>query len=1370
MIPRSLFSCLVLLLVLFTPHPFLYASPAEDIPESLKPWIPWVEHQDKTRFCPSRTGSPLPALCIWPHTLKLDLHEKGGTFSMDWELFAASPIPLPGEGTQMPRDVRVNGKAHPLLMEKGLPVLYLTPGKQRIEGRFLWPRIPDTLKLPPEIAQIEVRKNQSPLTGLLRDEEGRLWFRAPPSRNPRPAEPEHTSLRIYRKIQDGHPLEMETRIELSVSGEPRQEILPVPLPEKAVLVQVDSPLPLKPSMADGLVLDVRPGNFTLRLVHLLSGSENNLSVPGRKLEELWVFVPRPELRAAELQGGKALDPRQTSLPPEWKSWAAYAMNPEASPSIHIRESRTEPAEERLHLKRDIWLDFNGKGATVRDQLSGTLQTRSYLGMRAEGPLLPGRITWQEQDRLITLQDGLQGIELPPGSLALTSLSRMDTPLSGKALPLGWQTAMEDQDITLHLPPGWHLATLKGGQTAERHSLFSRWTLLDFFFLVLLSGAALKIWGLTWGLAFALSIAFFHHSFPLPLPFWFSLAATAALGRYFRNRHPRPLALTLLSGIHILLLLGAGLVALPYAADQIRTALYPQLENPAKFLRHTAAPRAVQQASLFSEAANEMEQIAEKGLRYSDSMDMAGAPPMVMKARKAEAPRIPPVTQTGPGEPSWKWRSIPVQTGFAGPEHSLTFFLIPPLAASLAAFLRVGLMVLVLGRLAAGFPYALPGLGKTTGLALALVLLSLSPLTRAQADFPPESLLRELKERLRTREACFPDCGRSGPSTLTLDRPDSPHPALSLEMEIHAGSLLAFPLPVTDLPLPGPAFLLNGEKPPVLRWEGKDFVALPPGIHTLRMTASLPGSPFRLDFPLNPDTLRLHAPGWRVEGLGHEGRIREMLLFRPEGEKKPEILAEEPEVLPFVRVHRSIRRDREWEVRTTLTRSYPGTRPGRIRIPVLAGETILREGLTVRDGHVELAIPAYGQRFTWTSRLPEQDSLQLRMAETLDFTEFWEIQGGTDRHLQFSGTTAPPRATGEGLLWHPLPGEVLNLSFAVMPPAPGSLLTGEKLSLKLEAGKERRRLHLEATIRSGKALHHPMQGPEKGILQEIRINGREHPLPREGEALLLDLRPGSHTLEMRWELPAEKPLFFLPRFIRMPALDLGMPTVNILQEIQLDKKQWLLWTYGPLLGPGVRIWGWIVLVLTGCLLLALKGNRSPLRTRDWLLLGLGLVPLSPLAILLMVAGFFIVQWRSTRVQPMGSLHNLWQCGFGLLLFTMALILLAAVRNGLLGVPDMQIAGNGSTSQLLRWTADRSRGIPPGTGVLLLPLFIWRLLMFAWALWLAARILSWAPWAWKALTTGPAWQGKPKKDPQDTGLRLDLPQEGVKKEQTPDTGPS
>jgi hypothetical protein len=81
---------------------------------------------------------------------------------------------------------------------------------------------------------------------------------------------------------------------------------------------------------------------------------------------------------------------------------------------------------------------------------------------------------------------------------------------------------------------------------------------------------------------------------------------------------------------------------------------------------------------------------------------------------------------------------------------------------------------------------------------------------------------------------------------------------------------------------------------------------------------------------------------------------------------------------------------------------------------------------------------------------------------------------------------------------------------------------------------------------------------------------------------------------------------------------------------------------------------------------------------------------------------------------------------------------AIQAGLLHSPDMQVAGNGSTDTALRWYADRVVGETPGAGVLSLPLWVYRVGMLVWALWLAASLVRAIGWGWRSFGVGGFWR--------------------------------
>jgi hypothetical protein len=190
-------------------------------------------------------------------------------------------------------------------------------------------------------------------------------------------------------------------------------------------------------------------------------------------------------------------------------------------------------------------------------------------------------------------------------------------------------------------------------------------------------------------------------------------------------------------------------------------------------------------------------------------------------------------------------------------------------------------------------------------------------------------------------------------------------------------------------------------------------------------------------------------------------------------------------------------------------------------------------------------------------------------------------------------------------------------------------------------------------------------------------------------------------------------------------------------------RWVLFAGGPRLGPAVLIWSFALVMLLVSFALSRIGT-TPLKTHQWALLALGLTQVDAIAAAI-VAGFFLaLGWRRTAAIPGKRRFDLLQILLVLWTFAAALILLEAIRQGLLGEPEMQVAGNDSTATLLNWFSDRSGPQLPGAWVFSLPIFVYRFAMLAWALWLARALMQWLPWSWQSFSAGGLWRPfrKPK----------------------------
>lgn len=149
--------------------------------------------------------------------------------------------------------------------------------------------------------------------------------------------------------------------------------------------------------------------------------------------------------------------------------------------------------------------------------------------------------------------------------------------------------------------------------------------------------------------------------------------------------------------------------------------------------------------------------------------------------------------------------------------------------------------------------------------------------------------------------------------------------------------------------------------------------------------------------------------------------------------------------------------------------------------------------------------------------------------------------------------------------------------------------------------------------------------------------------------------------------------------------------------------------------------------------------TPLAWWQWMLLGLGLTQV-PLVGAVVIVGWLLALGVRRRLPDdlKADRFNAIQFLLAFLTLVAAFALMAAVKKGLLGLPDMQVAGNGSTAYNLNWYADRVGGPTAAAWVLSVPLYVYRLLMLAWALWLASSLIGWLKWGWESFTTGGYWK--------------------------------
>jgi hypothetical protein len=135
----------------------------------------------------------------------------------------------------------------------------------------------------------------------------------------------------------------------------------------------------------------------------------------------------------------------------------------------------------------------------------------------------------------------------------------------------------------------------------------------------------------------------------------------------------------------------------------------------------------------------------------------------------------------------------------------------------------------------------------------------------------------------------------------------------------------------------------------------------------------------------------------------------------------------------------------------------------------------------------------------------------------------------------------------------------------------------------------------------------------------------------------------------------------------------------------------------------------------------------------------------------VGWLFAFDWRARAALPRARWQfNLLQVALVALTAVALLCLVSAIPQGLLGQPDMHVTGNGSYATTLRWFADHSIDALPAACVISVPLWLYKVLMLAWAIWLANALIGWLRDGFGAWTRGGYWRA-----PSNAGAKAAAP---------------
>ncbi|WP_144393739.1 hypothetical protein [Pleionea sediminis] len=1331
----------------------------KSIPTELKPWVPWVNKHLDFIDCPMFNGgqvlSESDRACIWPATLEFKVSRTRAEIEQNWRVYKDSWIPLPGDQQTWPVMVMANGKRVLVQKRNGHPYVFLKEGAAKIQGYYKWDQQPEKFYIPEVVGNLDLTVNGTKVHSPNYEKNYVLLGQGFSSGNNIALKSENTlQVKVFRLVKDDHPIFLTTRLNLDISGTIREINLGPVLIDEFQPIGIDSGLPAFLNEKRELIIQAKPGSWVLKLHAYALPHVTSLTTPNNTKsvwpeQEVWAFKNNPEIRVATLIDLPVIDAESADLPFEWREYPSFLYEKGEKATIEEKvRGVPEDTNNQMTLNRNVWLSFNGQMWIFDDHISGRMRKDWRLEM--EEPYLLEHAQENEESLLITTANNNKtGIEVRNPNLNISAMGIIE-PINSM-LVTGWSDRFDSVNWRINLPPAHRLIAAQGSESSS--SWIEQWTLWNIFWVLLISVIAYRFTTLKMAAVTLVTLVLIFHETGAPIASFSSLLIAFVLHRAALLANGWLPKLTrsalVLSGLVFAVSFGLFFV------HQVKIILHPQLEKTSPLKSNSSRIYSLSgpadNAMMMSEPAMET-QMFEKEKMQDQRVAVKGSriKPSLERYQKNT------VIQMGSGKPAWEWQKYNLSWNSpVSQEQEVQLWIASPWLMVLwrvAAILGLLAVVLMAVSLSIKKKLSMQYVKQLLG---AVVIVCCVPITspEAQAEVPSEKVLTELKQWLHQPPECFPECVTiSGMRIISSEKNGIEN--LSLELQVDAFDETVFPIPQSEH-WTVQSVLIDGRAQNWMVFKnGYRWIKINKGRFKVELRGVLSGATqFNLAFPLVPHNVQNLSDVWELEGLINNNLKSNEIGFS----KRASALARSVEdtestnanqveralsIEPMVKVEREIQLGSDWRMVTRVSRIAPLKGDLNLSIPLLSFEEVISSGVIVKDNQAKILIPSERHSVSWRSTLKPESPIKLKASEINSFVEEWIIQFSHQWRVSVSGNVPEvwPKQI-DNVNWAfrylPLKGEALDIDISKPEPVKGNVQSFDEVVISVSPGDYQRNVEMKAKYRSSRGGQSVINVGNGEQLNAI-VDGRKEYLQIQDGLINYTMSPGEHQLDFNWRETKE-----LGFKTVLPQVDLNAPMSNISVKWTVPRDRWVIWTQGPVIGPAIIYWGELLAFL---LLAAIvwRTQMFPIPASSWLILGLGLSTQS-WGLLVMITVWFIVLAVNNkyRMQYKPWLHNIIQIALvGFSVITL-MALIASVPVSLLSRPDMGIAGNLSNGNLLMWYDDLSSQQTPEISVYSLPLWVYKLFMLAWALWLAFAIVKWARWGWTTMSRGEFWKPIPRK---------------------------
>jgi len=1318
----------------------LSALNSNDIPPALQEWKAWVLDEVKDRDCPLNIQTKQRE-CTYPTAIEVEVLENSLSFKMMVAVFKEQErVLLPFAYQNWVQDVVVDGKRKEVLGSTEA-VVFLDEGEHIVEGKLFYKEMPKYLQLPSKMALVSLLREGKKVVKPKVDSTSRLWL----TENQESSSSKGSlAVSIYRKLIDGHPMKMQTYLHFRVSGKMRSVLLDGIVLEGFSPSALSGNLDAKITKDKKLEVQVKAGEWVVNIDSFSAQNLFELELPKHSFnyanEETLSLQTNASYRTIEVLNAQSIDPSQSNIPKEWKQLPLYLLEKDKALKIkELYKSAKQQQQNDFVLSRELWLDFDGKGYSIKDFIKADISKVKRL--ESKGVLELGSVSINGKPMLInTLKDSPQkGVELREEHLEIEASSRYEK--SSSILPInGWSEKFNRVTTRLNLPPGWKVFASFGSDSQSSKSWIKKWNLMDIFLLLLLSIAIYQLFGLKWSLPATLFLAFLWHEDGAPTIVWLWILVLVALIRVLGEGKIK-------KGLQVVFAFSMIFVVLNvllFSVYEVRTTLYPQLEK-----------RAYVSAASFSDKSDIYE---EKAIAYEETdsiISHSRAYPTIKKISNYATRenkmmpqkkqillqnKIDPnaIVQTGEGTPTWRW----TQHSFywqstVGLDENLELWLISPAVTKLLNILNIVGMFFLLWMFLQGFlKTTLDGLKEKMFQTQSLKafffigLLAWTPQNIHANEIPSNELLQELKTKLLETPACLPECATIEQVELGVE-----NDKLLVTMRISAGTDVSVPiLGNRNSWLPETVSVNDSNRSYLqLDKEGNLWVMLRKGVHSVSLSGSIKGlNKIMLSSQLPLHNLTLNKnPLWKINS-DHKRYIELLNLDEASAKSREKTKSA---IEPMVEITRTFYFGLRWYIETEVKLLNSIDQSYSLHYKLLKNESVLKKEIEVEDDEVVLHLSNTQRYYNWRSSLAITPELVLKASSQKQVTEKWKMDISSMWNMEYKGLDSDKQVAQNNLLmptFRPWKEDALTLRLEPIKAVKGKSLTIESSHLTITQSQRYRDLTLTLNVQSSRAEQYVVELDNVEELSSVKIDGMDYYLKMNNSKLSIPLAGKAQTVVLKWKEELGTQTIY-----NFSKIDLNKASVNSEIALNLPRNRWILWTNGPLLGPAVLLWGVMLSVLIFALILG-KFKGSPLKVRDWLLLGVGVSTSSVIIMLPIVAWIFLLRYKEQRGADLtGGWRNFVQVLIVLLTIIALGTFVGAVSVGLLGNPDMMIQGNNSYGFNLNWYSDRIGETLAQPTVVSVSMWYYRALMLLWAIWISFSLIKWLKWSWSVFSEGDMW---------------------------------